>query len=192
MTPLVASTPKVSHFFQGIPGYFDFEDLYAKAVRTAPKKAHFVEVGCWLGKSTAFLAVEIINSGKDITLDCIDIWTGGTDDVLLQSDAVKRTGDAFPIFIENVKPVLSRINPIKKPSVVASKMYEDKSLDFVFIDADHAYEFVKADIKAWLPKVKSGGILAGHDYNWPSVQQAVKETLGSCSVINLSWAGIIP
>lgn len=39
-----------------------------------------------------------------------------------------------------------------------------KELDFVYIDANHAYEWVKKDIESWLPKVKSGGLVGGHDY----------------------------
>jgi len=49
-------------------------------------------------------------------------------------------------------------------SVETSKWIQDKSLDFVFIDANHKYEFVKEDIEAWYPKVRSGGIVSGHDY----------------------------
>jgi hypothetical protein len=53
---------------------------------------------------------------------------------------------------------------IRKFSVDAAKDFEDESLDFVYIDANHDYESVKADIEAWLPKVKKGGIISGHDY----------------------------
>ena len=49
-------------------------------------------------------------------------------------------------------------------SVSASNLFPDKSLDFVFIDGDHSYAAAKADIEAWAPKVKAGGILCGHDY----------------------------
>ena len=49
-------------------------------------------------------------------------------------------------------------------SVPASHRFADGSLDFVYIDANHAYEFICADLHAWYPKVASGGILAGHDY----------------------------
>lgn len=46
---------------------------------------------------------------------------------------------------------------------------------FVHIDASHAYRDVKADINAWWPTILSGGILAGHDWNFNSVKRAVKE-----------------
>jgi hypothetical protein len=52
------------------------------------------------------------------------------------------------------------------------------NLDFVFIDADHTEEAVRADIEAWLPKVRPGGLLAGHDYDRWGVTAAVKSVLG--------------
>ena len=56
------------------------------------------------------------------------------------------------------------VTPLRMTSVEASKTFEDKSIDFVFIDAGHTYEEVVEDIKHWLPKVKAGGFIAGHDY----------------------------
>ena len=59
----------------------------------------------------------------------------------------------------------------------AASQFEDDSLDALFVDADHRYEFVRADIVAWLPKVKPGGLIVGHDY-WnkdPGVVRAVDE-----------------
>jgi hypothetical protein len=60
---------------------------------------------------------------------------------------------------------------------VTAKEFEDESIDFVFIDANHTYEFVSKDIAAFLPKMKKGGIMAGHDFNGahPGVVQAVIE-----------------
>ena len=49
------------------------------------------------------------------------------------------------------------------PSLEAAKIIEDKSIDICFIDADHRYTAVKADIIAYASKVKDGGILCGHD-----------------------------
>jgi predicted O-methyltransferase YrrM len=61
-------------------------------------------------------------------------------------------------------------------SLEASNLYEDESLDFVFLDASHKYDDLQADLKAWLPKVKNNGILAGHDYgSWKEVTNAVND-----------------
>jgi predicted O-methyltransferase YrrM len=56
---------------------------------------------------------------------------------------------------------------------------KDNSLDFVFIDADHRYEAVKADICAWTPKLKPGGLLSGHDIHYSSVHRAVEKLIPS-------------
>jgi predicted O-methyltransferase YrrM len=66
-------------------------------------------------------------------------------------------------------------------TVSAASLFGDKAFDFVFVDADHTYEGVRADIDAWLPKVRPGGWLMGHDFNprdFPGVVQAVNEKFG--------------
>jgi len=52
-------------------------------------------------------------------------------------------------------------------SVDAARLIPDGSLDFVFIDANHFYEWVMRDLVAWDRKVKQDGVLIGHDYNCP-------------------------
>ena len=81
-----------------------------------------------------------------------------------------------------MKPLAGHYKPMRSPSLEAAGQFEDESLDFVFIDASHEYEDVKADIMAWMPKVKRGGVLAGHDYYvnydyFPGVKRAAKECL---------------
>lgn len=69
---------------------------------------------------------------------------------------------------------------IWKDSPDAARQFEDNSMDFVFLDADHSYHAVKTDIAAWWPKVKMGGWLCGHDYHKPrwGVGKAVNELTG--------------
>lgn len=57
-----------------------------------------------------------------------------------------------------------RVSIIREHSVQAATFFEDEYFDFVYIDADHTYEGVLADLQAWYPKVKMGGIIGGHDY----------------------------
>ena len=61
----------------------------------------------------------------------------------------------------------------------ASKLVEDESLDFVFIDADHSFKGVDEDIQHWAPKVKKGGYIIGHDIHWPTVRSAVEKHFAS-------------
>ena len=53
---------------------------------------------------------------------------------------------------------------INGDSVLMAENIHDLSLDWVYIDAGHSYEEVKADFNAWFPKVRKGGIISGHDY----------------------------
>jgi len=53
---------------------------------------------------------------------------------------------------------------LKATSAQAVEEFEDESLDFVFIDGNHALEYVIEDIAKWSKKVRKGGIVAGHDY----------------------------
>lgn len=79
--------------------------------------------------------------------------------------------------IERKNPGKVRI--LQGDSVAMAAEVKDGSLDFVYLDANHAYEAVLADLKAWLPKIKKGGIMAGHDYNHLyGVEKAVNEFAG--------------
>jgi hypothetical protein len=160
-------------------GYFTYPNLYSYIVRQFPTNSHFVEVGCWKGRSAAYMAVEINNSGKVIRFDCVDTWKGSFTEEPHQNDLSVKSGTLYEKFMSNTERVKHIITPIRGDSVSVASQYADDSLDFVFIDGDHRYECVKADIEAWLPKMKSGSILAGHDYGWcEDVRRAVHEVLG--------------
>lgn len=178
------------HVYQHIHGWFDFDDVYREAIAAAKDGAHFVEVGSWLGKSAAFMAVEIINSGKVIRFDCVDHWKGNADQPVLRQAASQE--DIYQLFCNNMKRfgLAEVVSPIRRSSDEAAYLYPDSSLDFVFIDADHRYEEVKKDISIWLPKVKPGGVLAGHDFDEtsdPGVVKAVLEANPNIEVWGRSW-----
>ena len=61
----------MEHFYESIYGFCDYLGLYKKMVKIFSSGSHFVEIGSFLGKSSVYMAVEIINSGKDIKFDCI-------------------------------------------------------------------------------------------------------------------------
>lgn len=156
--------------------WFDYQLLYSAMVQACPDNGHIIEIGSWKDKSSVYMAVEIINSGKNIKFDCIDTWNGSQNDRYHIEEAKKK--NLYELFLQNIEPVKDIINPIRRTSEEANNLYQDESVDIIFIDADHSYEAVKKDIKIWLPKVKKGGILAGHDYPsgyHPGVKQAVDE-----------------
>ena len=70
-----------------------------------------------------------------------------------------------------------KIEFVEKLSSEAAGLFGDNSLDFVYIDGNHDYDFVIQDITLWYPKVRSGGVIGGHDFgiNWVGVVEAVLE-----------------
>lgn len=75
-------------------------------------------------------------------------------------------------------PFVGRYLILRKTSLEAASQFEDGSLDFVYLDGDHRYEAVRADLEAWYPKVRRGGMLAGDDYGFLP-EQSVDFGLGN-------------
>lgn len=164
----------MEHFYKNLgENWFSYPKLYSSMVDKFNDNSHFVEVGTWKGMSASYMAVEIMNSGKKINFDCVDTW----EYILDTGIDYTKYNDLYDIFLKNIEPVKSVITPIKEISWEAAKLYSDNSLDFVFIDAGHDYDSVIKDIKSWYPKVKIGGVIAGHDYTQPTcgVKKAVDE-----------------
>jgi len=181
----------LAHYWESIHGFFDYGNttFYKKIVDQTPGPAHFVEIGSWKGRSASYMAVEIANSKKLIRFDCVDTWSGSEEhqegNVCEDPDVVN--GTLLDTFLNNMKPVAGYFTAIQRPSLEAAQLYPDNSLDFVFIDAAHDYENVRADILAWYPKVKPGGIISGHDFHHPPVVQAVTEIFPDISVMHYCW-----
>ena len=186
----------MDHFYNDIQGHFNYENVYRHMIAFAPENTQekFVEIGAWKGKSVCYAAVEIINSGKNIKIDSVDTWEGSPGEPVLMNDESVINGTLYDEFIKNIEPVKSIVTPIKNTSVEAAKLYADNSLFFVFIDGSHLYESVREDILAWLPKVKPGGFIGGHDIDqteeFNGVRRAVDELIGKKNVIiyNRGWA----
>lgn len=163
------------YFKSKIYGFFTWPRFYDDMVEKFPSGSSFVEVGVLEGSSLSHLILRIIESGKDISVIAVD-WF------------YDQSGKSLDKFNSNMSLVRDKFDLIISSSVDASQRFEDKSLDFVFIDASHDYESVKADILAWIPKVKMGGIIAGHDYieTYPGVIMAVNEIFGER--VNLEYS----
>jgi hypothetical protein len=186
----------MDHFYQTVPGHFNYENVYRDMIAFASQHTEekFVEIGVWKGKSVSYAGVEIFNSGKKIKLDAVDTWEGSPGEPILMEDESLVKGTLYNEFIVNTVPVRNIVTPIKMSSVEAAKLYTDNSLFFVFIDGSHLYEAVREDILAWLPKVKSGGFIGGHDIDqteeFNGVRKAVDELIGpqNIKVYNKGWA----
>jgi len=183
--------------YTDIVGWFDFQDIYDMALEKAIDGEQFLEVGCFMGKSTAYLLQKIEESGKKITVTVIDIFEAECDH---HNDLIKEVGrgDLFEIFNKNMQDL--RLSPIliKGKSQEVYKLLDDNTFSMIFIDAAHDYESVKADLNNFYPKLRSGGIFAGHDYGEKScgvgqaVDEFVKDNNLKLDVMTASWIIIKP
>ena len=140
-------------------------------VRRFPSGSRFVEIGSFHGTSLAHLVVEAINSGKEMDVTAVDLFG-------LEWQYANTYPTLFEDFTRYTAPIAGKFKVLRMRSVEAAKTFADKSLDFVFVDATHSYEGCRDDIAAFLPKMKPGGVMGGHDYSWPGVQQATREAFG--------------
>ena len=136
-----------------------------------------VEVGAYAG-----LSASIFSKHFNLVFS-VDPWIDNYD----VSDKICDTDVFAPIHaseqaFDDVTQNLSNVIKMKMFSHEAADHFGDKTLDFVYIDADHQYEPTLLDLKSWLPKIKPGGIIGGHDWDFESVQQAVQEILGGADV----------
>jgi GT2 family glycosyltransferase len=166
VSPSVQSWTQIGRSWDQIPGMFDFELVYDAAVETADDKAVFVEIGCLAGRSTCYLGNQICNSNKAISLYAIDTAMGSPSDGIGLELVPSLGGSMAGILHRNILGcgLTEIIVPILTSSVRAATLFPNESVDFCFIDGDHSYESVTADLNAWWPKIRPGGMLAGHDY----------------------------
>lgn len=125
-----------------------------------------VEIGVRYGGTSFYL----LNSFPDLILYGID-----TDITQFYSQEIQeKYGD--------------RLIAIQGSSHTVNDLIPDNSIDIIFIDGDHSYEAVKKDIALYLPKLKNGGLLTGHDIDYPGVNQAVNEIIDNYDVApNYVW-----
>jgi hypothetical protein len=185
-----------------IDGWFRWRFAQEEAADRFPEGSCFVEVGTYLGRSLCSLAEVVQRSGKTFTVIGVDTCRGSGPEGRHQKDyhaaAVAQGGGTFVGALH--KNVLDCgygdvISLIIAGSVAASRLFVDGSVDWVHLDARHDYASVKADIQAWLPKVKIGGWLSGDDYDeikWPEVVKAVGEMLpGAKSWSTQQWRWMV-
>lgn len=145
----------------------------------SPKVA---EIGVFAGD----LSRRLLARREDLTLKMIDSWTVPRETYKASGDFHATLGaeqqEGYFALTRRVTAFAGdRAEIIRADSAEAAKLIADQSLDLVFLDAEHSYEGVKADISAYYAKVKSGGFISGHDYAnddekfGPMVKRAVDE-----------------
>lgn len=177
--PLSAEVALTAH---NIPGQSWLRELKWLADAFSHSQSH-VEVGVFCGRSLFASCVGMTQEAMVIAVDdesqVPDFWEPGAGWVQAQR---KLTIHA----IHSLKPRV-RITEVAKTSVDAALWCGAQGLQFdsIFIDGDHSFEAVKSDIESWLPLIRPGGLIAGHDF-WaahPGVMDAVNELIDDFEVV---------
>lgn len=138
------------------------------------KNSTMIEIGSHMGESTMlFASSNIFNK-----IYTIDPHIG--DEIFNKTygyswDDIKKQFELNTRYFNN-------ISLISDYSFNVADRFDDNSIDFIYLDGAHDYESVKRDLQLYLPKLKDGGIIGGHDYNpnhWPDVCKAVTEVVGN-------------
>jgi len=134
------------------------------------------EVGVWKGD----FSQELFNLIPKVKLYLIDPWKNIPN---YSTMSIKVSDECYEHMYQMVKALIDNrdVEILRMTSMEALPYVPDGSLDFVYIDANHKYDYVKADIKGWDKKVKLGGTVSGHDYDFGhmDVVRAVHEVCPS-------------
>ena len=155
--------------------------------------------GAEVGVYKAATSRKILEAFPDLHMTLVDLWKEHPPGSVYY-DTHKVMGrmtqsewdQVFQAALQNLESLKGHYSILFADSVRAASCgtVPDESLDFVFLDANHMYAEVLADIKAWEPKVRTGGLITGHDYGgvldrkgiW-GVSEAVHEVFGQEKVI---------
>ena len=130
--------------------------------------------GAEIGVERGLFSRVLLDANPSLHLTCVDAWAPyrGYREHVTPAKLESLFADAC----QHLAPYGARVQIVRGWSVESAKDVPDASLDFVYLDANHTLPHVIADIAAWAPKVRVGGIVAGHDYGRRSVGH-VKEAV---------------
>jgi len=162
--------------------WFNYPNFYNEIAQKKYKV--LVELGTWKGHSIIYLAKKLKEQNYEFKLYGVDLFDNSLIHQNPGNEHLKpQIKYLWEIYNENLirAKVRDVIQDIKKNSWESANEFEDESVDFVFIDSDHKYESVVKDIQSWLPKIKKGGMMSGHDFTQRTagVKKAVEELLPS-------------
>ena len=173
--------------WKDISGWFEYPSFYKKCFDCCEDNSTIVEVGSWFGRSTSYMGSLLKESNKNIKFYSVDTWEGSDEEAhhKIISELKSQGKTLFDEYLNNLEDcgVIDYVIPIKSTSIDAANTFEDNSIDFIHIDASHDYDNVLADIIAWYPKVKPGGLITGDDYIWGGVKKAVDEYFKGKTVV---------
>lgn len=154
----------INNWFSAAQG----EYIAALARRITPLDMTCVEVGCWEGFSTHYIA----NAIYPQVVHAVDTWRGNTDESLNHPSVIEaKERDVYAQFTTNMQDLTNgNILPYRLDWRIAIG-FIPKPLAFLHIDASHDYASVIAMLQSWYPYMTSGGIICGDDYQTASAQR---------------------
>jgi hypothetical protein len=155
------------------PFFLGFLELIIHVTNQIKPKSKMIEIGSYTGESTSMFAA----SGFFKEIYAIDCALDGE---------FKHKFEEFEI---NTR-LFNNIKLIKDFSYNVVNDFADESIDFIYIDGNHSFEYVFNEINLYKPKIKKSGIISGHDYNLREVRDAVHKALGTPDITfrDNSWA----
>jgi hypothetical protein len=122
--------------------------------------------GIEIGVQQGVFAKHILENCTNLELYLLDCWQNQKDSEYHDIANVdnQRQAEFMKNTISNVSNFFHNVKIIKGYSDQCVNFFEDNFFDFIYIDANHSYEAMKNDINKWFPKIKKGGLFAGHDY----------------------------
>ena len=135
-----------------------------------------LRVGCEIGVAYGFQSIFFLENSNIEKLYSIDPYQHFSD----YDDSMNFPQPYFDVLYYRTNMRLSafkeRSSLLRTTSTNAAQQFSSNSLDFVYIDGDHSYKAVRADLEAWFDKVRSGGLVSGDDYVvFPSTADAVND-----------------
>lgn len=142
-----------------------------------------VEVGVWKGQTFFYL----LDKYPKLHMIGVDSWEENPNRHKKDMNLGLSTWHAPDVMRRYRAAVMKQASGNRRASIMHMDSLEAAEkvagpVDFVFIDANHSTEAVIEDVKAWRPKIRKGGVLIGHDQQWPSVQRALKSLFPSWEV----------
>ena len=138
-----------------------------------------VGTGAEIGVQNGFYSEILLNFWKGKCLFSIDAWQNFEEDkyVDIANITTEQHLDLYADTSLKLRTFGERSIIWRMTSYEASRIIPDESLDFCYLDADHSYKGVLNDIKLWMPKIKKGGVICGHDYIRDGVHYTEEEVL---------------
>ena len=185
---------KISHRFNanrewlsvGQPNshFYGFIDLLTYLRSCLPTNSRMIEIGSYMGESTMLFCSTYLFSEVNV----IEPHSGNEE---FKHIAGITWEDVIKEFKHNTNRFSDIVSVYQGYSYEFSHLFGNNSYDFIYVDGSHLKEDVERDLKLYLPKLKSGGYIGGHDYHkvWPDLVQVVNDIVGTPDIIfeDSSW-----